>query len=290
MIDRKGIAAYLLITFALTYAVEFALMAAGVRFDAQTSQAGQLVVAGLMWVPALAAFVTARVITREGLAGAGLRLGPVRPYIAWALLMPLIFAVIYGVTWALGLGQPDWRLAGFMNMVTSRGGDLSGAPPPGVLIGLIFAGSTLVAPLVNGIAGFGEELGWRGYLLPKLLPLGKPVAYLLMGVIWGMWHLPLILMGFTYPGHPVLGTLLFIALLTLIGVVLGEVRLRHRSSLLAGWLHGLFNSQKLGGWALLFFGMDHVLLGGYQGVVGIAVWGVVAAIVLMRQPADTPPR
>jgi membrane protease YdiL (CAAX protease family) len=291
MIDRKGIASYLLITFGLTYAVEFALMAMGVRFEMpQGTYTGQLVVAGLMWAPALGAFITAKFVTREGFAGTGLRIGPIRPYIGWALLMPLIFAAIYAVTWALGLGGPDWRLADFTGMMAAAGGDLTGAPPPGVIMALIFGVSTLISPFVNGLFAFGEEFGWRGYLMPRLLPLGKPVAYVLMGVIWGMWHMPLILMGYTYPGHPVLGTLAFIVLLTAFGAVLSEVRLRYGSSPLAGWLHGLFNSQRLGLWALLFWGLDRPLLGGYSGVAGIAVWGVVAAIVLARPPADTPPR
>lgn len=289
VIDRKGIASYLLITFALTYAVEFALMAAGIRFDTPGSMyTGQFVVAGLMWAPALGAFITARFVTREGFAGTGLRIGPIRPYLMWALLMPLIFAATYGITWALGLGRPDWRLADFMGMVEATGGDLTGAPPPGLLLALLFGASTVITPFVNGLFAFGEEFGWRGYLLPRLLPLGKPAAYVLMGVIWGMWHMPLILMGFTYPGHPALGTLTFIVLLTALGAVLNEVRLRYGSSPLAGWLHGLFNSQRLGLWGLLFWGLDKTLLGGYSGVVGIVVWGVVAAIVLSRPPADQP--
>jgi membrane protease YdiL (CAAX protease family) len=289
VLDRKGIASYLLITFVLTYGIEFVLMAMGTRFDTFYTQnvfIGQVVVMGVMWVPALAAFITARYITGEGFANTGLQFGPVRPYLLWALLMPFIFAMIYAITWALGLHQPDWTLSAFMGMMESAGADLSDAPAPGILIGLIFGASVVTVPFINSIFGFGEEFGWRGYLLPKLMPLGKPTAYVLLGIIWGLWHMPLILMGFTYPGSPLIGTLMFIVLTTLFGVVLNEVMLRYRSSLLAGWLHGLFNSQKLGLWAVLFFGMDAELLGGYQGLVGIGVWGVVAAIMLMRQPVS----
>jgi membrane protease YdiL (CAAX protease family) len=35
-----------------------------------------------------------------------------------------------------------------------------------------------------GLFGFGEEFGWRGYLLPKLMPLGRWKAYVLVGIIW----------------------------------------------------------------------------------------------------------
>jgi hypothetical protein len=67
VIDRKGILSYLLITFILTYSIEFALMAMGVQLGAQPALVGQLVVLGVMWVPALAAFITARFITGKGL-------------------------------------------------------------------------------------------------------------------------------------------------------------------------------------------------------------------------------
>jgi membrane protease YdiL (CAAX protease family) len=133
-------------------------------------------------------------------------------------------------------------------------------------------GATLVAgPLVNGLVALGEEIGWRGYLLPKLMPLGKLKAYVLMGVIWALWHLPLLLIGFVYPGQPLWGTLAFMALLVAFGIYINELSLRHRSSILAGWMHGVFNSQKLGVWPLLFPTLNP-LIGGYAGIVGIAVW------------------
>ena len=68
------------------------------------------------------------------------------------------------------------------------------------VISAIFAGYT-----INALFAFGEEFGWRGYLLralknKKLLPVS-----LIIGVVWGLWHFPLILIGHNYPQHPVAG-------------------------------------------------------------------------------------
>ena len=131
--------------------------------------------------------------------------------------------------------------------------------------------SIIVGPTINGLFGFGEEFGWRGYLLPKLMPLGKVRAYILLGVIWGLWHAPLILVGFNYPGYPVLGIIAMMGFMTAVGIYLNEMTLRHRSSILAGSIHGALNGQGYGIWGILFPSVNP-LLGGVTGLVGMAVW------------------
>ena len=271
-LDRKGILSFLAITFAVTYAIEGALIACGFRITRLPALYGQLIIMAVMWVPALATVLTVRFVTREGFGIANLRLGPWKPYLASGLLVPLCFVLIYGLTWLLGLGQPDWKLTQFLAMIrTAPGAHLARVPSPGLVLPALFGATLVFSPLLNGLFGFGEELGWRGYLLPKLMVLGKPRAYLLVGGVWGLWHLPLVWIGFTYPGQPVLGSLAFLALTISLGVYLNELTLRHRSSILAGWVHGVFNSQKLGVWALLF-PVRNPLLSGFAGLVGILVW------------------
>ena len=156
-------------------------------------------------------------------------------------------------------------------MFIATGVDFPPIPNPGlVLLGLFFA-SVLAAPFFNGLIALGEEIGWRGYLLPRLMPLGKPRAYLALGVIWGLWHMPLIWIGFTYPDQPILGTIKFIAMTTAIGIYINELTLANNSCILAAWIHGIFNAQKLGMWSLLF-PVSNPLIGGFAGVIGILVW------------------
>lgn len=271
-LDRKGVFIFLLTTFAITYAIEGALILGGFRVTKVPAAYGQLIVAAVMWVPALAALLTIKFFTREGFAILNLRFGSWKPYLTSGLLVPTCFVFIYGLTWLLGLGRPDWKLEQFFATASSAAGSSLPPPPsPALALPVLFVVTVVVAPFFNGLLGLGEELGWRGYLLPKLMVLGKLKAYLLLGVVWGLWHLPLILIGFTYPDQPFLGTLAFIALTTTFGIYLNELTLHHRSSVLAGWVHGVFNSQKLGVWALVFPSVN-ALIGGFAGIVGITVW------------------
>jgi len=271
MLDRKGITAYLIITFGITYAIEGLLVLAGFRWEGLPPLVGQYVIAVVMWVPALATFITTRWITREGMRVTNLRVGRLRPYLVTALVIPLVFAVIYGLTWLLGLGQPDWNLNDLRQMMAAAGADTSSMPPATTLLAGIFFSSLVVGPTINGLFGLGEEIGWRGYLLPKLMPLGKTRAYLWVGIIWGLWHAPLILVGFNYPGYPLLGIVWFCGVTTALGIYLNELALRNRSTVLAGWMHGAFNGQGYGIWRILFPTVNP-LLGGVTGLVGIAVW------------------
>lgn len=79
----------------------------------------------------------------------------------------------------------------------------------------------LVNPIMGIIQCFGEELAWRGYLLPKLnKKFSIQVAVIIDGFIWGLWHSPIIAMGYNYgDGHPILGIFAMIIFCIIIGII-----------------------------------------------------------------------
>jgi len=270
-VDRKGILSFLCITFGLTFAIEVGLILCGFRISDFSSGWEHYAIAGLMWVPTLATILTVRFISRGEFESTCLKFGSWKPYLASGLIIPLCFGLVYGMTWLLGLGQPDFALKRMQELMAASGASPSTAPLSAINVLGLFIITVIFAPFANSLLAFGEECGWRGYLLPKLMPMGKFKAYLLLGIIWGLWHAPLIWAGFDYPGYPVLGIITFIGVATAVGIFINELTLHYRSVFLASWIHGVFNSQIYGLWRILFPTVNPVL-GGFTGLVGISVW------------------
>jgi membrane protease YdiL (CAAX protease family) len=99
-----------------------------------------------------------------------------------------------------------------------------------------------LAPVINMLFTAGEELGWRGYLLPKLMPLGQWQAIVISNVIWGFWHAPAIIQGHNYPGYPILGVFMMIVFCVLLGTILSWLTLNTKSTWVAILAHGSVNA------------------------------------------------
>jgi membrane protease YdiL (CAAX protease family) len=132
--------------------------------------------------------------------------------------------------------------------------------PPLLIIGLQMVVAITIGPLFNTLFALGEELGWRGYLLVRLLPHGQMRAIVLSGVVWGIWHAPVILQGHNYPQHPVLGVFLMIVFCVLFGAILSWLYLRTRSPWAPALGHGSLNA--VAGFPILFMPRVDLSIGG----------------------------
>jgi len=129
---------------------------------------------------------------------------------------------------------------------------------------------------VNGVFAFGEEYGWRGWLMNELAPLGAVRANLLTGVLWGLWHAPLIVMGFNYAPYRIAGVFAMCGLTTSLAFLLWRARQYTGSLLAPAILHGSFNGFQ--GFFLLLVASRNPLVSAPTGVVAWAAIGIVAAL------------
>ncbi|HEY9766538.1 MAG TPA: CPBP family intramembrane glutamic endopeptidase [Chroococcales cyanobacterium] len=132
---------------------------------------------------------------------------------------------------------------------------------------------------VNAVAGFGEEVGWRGYLLKNLSFLGFWKSSLLIGLVWGFWHAPLILHGLNYPQHHVLGVFMMIAWTMLLAPLFSYIRLKSRSVIAAAILHGSLNGSA--GLAVMVVAGGNDLTIGVTGLAGFIVLFVVDLLIFL---------
>lgn len=236
-----------------------------------------------MFTPATAAFIVRKFVTREGFATAGLRRGSWRPYIMVWLGVPLLVALVYAITILLGLGQYDPTLSTLTTRMHEAAGGrpLPQLPAVPILAAAIFAQTITLAVLVTTVFTFGEEFGWTGYLLVKLLPLGPWRAALIYGGIWGLWHAPIIAAGYNYPGYPALGPVMMCALTTAFALTQTALRLRYDSVLLTSFFHASINTQGLGILPMLVVGVSPII-GGITGVIGIATFAGAGSWLLAR--------
>ncbi len=145
------------------------------------------------------------------------------------------------------LAQAVFNLLSGLGESTGQAGRIYSLPIPSVLyvpsIIVIFVLVTVIGIPLSGLAGvFGEEYGWRGFLLSELIKIGKIRAAVLIGLIWGVWHFPIILRGIhTYPSSITglfLGTIFFV----LWGVLQGYAVIKTGSIWIAAFMHGVVNS------------------------------------------------
>lgn len=184
------------------------------------------------------------------------------------------------------------EFSGFRKMLVAAGGEaaLKAVPIQVIVFGQLL--SVLLAPILNAIFAFGEELGWRGYLLPRLLPLGQWPALILSGAIWGLWHAPVILLGYNYPGHPVLGAWMMVLFCVIFGILFGWTRLATGSIWPAVIAHGALNGSA--GAMFLFakagtnFDAIHAGITGWTGWILPGLW-ILFLVVSGRLPVKGAP-
>jgi len=293
-LERRRLGIFLGVAFAISWATAGVIYALGGLTDSPTLPLGiplylPLLAGPYMWGPAIG-HLAARWLTDEGFDRKSMLLRVRTRWPPWLLgwLGPLVLILAGGALYYLlfpaRFGGLDAIAALLADAEAQTGVEIPLSPTAFLAVQVVQA--ALLAPILNSLATFGEEFGWRAYLLPKLAPLGWRRALVVHGVIWGVWHWPVIAMGYNYglgyPGAPWAGLLAMVVATVGLGVFLGWVTLRSESVFPAVIGHAMINGSAA--LAVIFatsipnqvFGPTPV------GLVGVLPWFLVAAVLFVR--------
>lgn len=212
---KTQVISFIIITLVLSWAYEAYLISHG-----GAKNAGLIGLIVLMWIPGLIS-IFLRIFWKIGFADAGFKNAKLRFYL-WAICLPLFLAILTNLI-AIPLGMKTF--------------DVMPADAISARIG------TILLWLIMGIIGaLGEEIGWRGFLLPKLIKAKTWNPFLFSGVIWALWHAPLVSLGGYYNvDSPILIALVYSFSIITSGYVIGISRVQSGSVWVAVVFHASHN-------------------------------------------------
>lgn len=274
-----GIVTFLALAFALSSVFYRAILR-------ETTLNNFFLVYGLMWCPGIAGLIT-RLIFQRTLRGVGWGAGQWK-YLWQSYWIPVVYsAAIYLPLWAVGYGdfhaEPLERFANGMHISSM----------PRFIIVVAFFVFTGTTGMVRGCIGTtGEELGWRGFLVPELAKVTSfRTLSLISAAVWLAWHLPIILGADYHGAGPQWYSILCFAFLVLGAAFLWAwMRLKSGSFWTGAILHTSHNLfvQRIFDPLTRPAPLTNYMIGEFG--AGLAVVGIVLAIVFWRKQNElTPP-
>lgn len=227
---RRGLLWFGALVFAFSVTLEVSMA----RTGRPIGELGPMVLA-LMWTPGLVSILV-RLVRREGFGDVSFRWGGAATWRAlfWVIAYPTIVgAIAYGIAWGAGLATFHPPASTFSVRPSTDFGRLA----------LRYAAAVLPGTPLSLISALGEEIGWRGYFVDRLVRAGIPRPLFVSGVVWGLWHVPLILTGQYAAGpSPLLSAGLFLVSIVPAAYLFGWARLTTGSLWPAAFAHAAWNS------------------------------------------------
>ncbi|MGL4911808.1 MAG: CPBP family intramembrane glutamic endopeptidase [Romboutsia sp.] len=293
----KRIGIFLAVTFGLTWSITFYLMTNGGYQNPNL----MILLPLCMMMPSVGAIITT-LITKNKLKDTWLKpnfKGNIKYYlIAW--FSPVLLIVFGSIVYYLVFPYHFDKNMNVMLMTLKNQLTIAGQVAPsneqlkGMLIIQVFTGMAL-APILNFIPCLGEEFGWRGYLLPNLLEKYSPLkATLISGVIWGVWHAPMIAMGHNYgldyKFAPIGGILAMIVFCMFVGSILSYISIKCKSCIPAAFSHGMLNGMVSIGMFFIAIENPNPFIGplpiGIVGGIGFIIAGGICFKLLKHMESD----
>lgn len=304
MMDRR-IISFLLLAYSISWSIVGVGM--GMGLTSVEHWAYPVMAALVMFGPAIAALVQHRLIDKAPWAELGLRLKGTRwgvlggTAVAGMTIVPVFLLVVWLGGEVLGIAAfgevsvTGARFSRYMDDLLANAAmsnsnaqvEFLRALPGWAVLGVMLLVGLLAAFTVNLPFMLGEELGWRGYLWLRLREWPEGRRVLFTGLVWGLWHAPLIVMGHNYPGQPVAGIAMMVLFCLAAGWLFDLTRTYSGSIWSACVLHGLINGTA--GAAAIFAWNGDVLVAGIAGLAGVIALLVLALAfrATVRRPAQS---
>lgn len=282
MLSRK-VLQFILLTFLISWSVAGVAYLLHVTYGSIPSLI--ITVVGYMPAPAFATLILQKLVYRESLTAYGFTLKNVSW--RWLLITTVGFMwfIVLGTFVVIGIlgnisgvalfGRIDFSEAALLQQVTIfTHGTIANLPqhtpiPPVAIFLLALVQGTVAGFTISLPFMFGEELGWRGLLLRETQSWGFLRSNLFIGVVWGLWHAPLIAQGHNYPGHPVAGIFMMTLFTTTLSFPMAYCRFKSGSILGPSALHGILNA--IGPLTAFFVVAANPLFGFVAGIAGIVM-------------------
>lgn len=212
---------------------------------------------------------------KEAFSGAGLAGGKWRVWLVYGVGLVAFYALQTFLNYVFKLGQVvDLKTALPQLAATNL--------PASALMLIMALNTVIIGPFLGLIITFGEEYGWRGYLQTELTRLGRIRGVFLLGVIWGIWHWPVIWMGYNYPGQPILGSIAMVIWCIILACFLAYAVFKSNGIWTAAYLHAL-NNQALSFFMMTMVMPTSMLLSFGMGVPSL-VLGAIVVLLILRDP------
>ncbi len=259
------------LVFTLLYAVAVIL----VFFRPEKIQ----IIMSVMLLPSVIGMILVIVLRLVGgkdtFAGVGMGGGKAKLWFLYGLGIILFVGLQTLLSWLFKMGKPVDLSTTFAQVAST------GMTPP-VLMVVLTLQTLVLGPFLGLLITFGEEYGWRGYLQPALTKMGRVRGVALLGVIWGIWHWPVIWMGYNFPGHPYLGSLLMVLFSLGLSFLLGYAVLKAKGVWIAAFLHAMVNQSSSYFMGLIYSPTDVAYSFGI-GIPGVIALGLLVLLIL-RDP------
>lgn len=268
---NKSVVIFLVLTFIINWSIAGVMYLLNIKMRDIT---GILLGVLYMFIPMIVAIFVKKVVQKEEIKQS---LGISFKWNRWFFIAWFLPPILSLVAFLLSLLFPDISFSPEMQGMFERFKDTVSEEDLALMkeqmktlpvhpIILAFLQGMIAGITINAIAGFGEELGWRGFLLYEFREMSFWKSSILIGSIWGIWHAPLILQGHNYPQNPEIGAIIFIIWCILLSPIFNYIRIKSRSVVAVSIMHGTINATY--GLSIILIKGGNDLLVGLTGLAG----------------------